>query len=389
MHKFSAVMCVALLGGVLFGLPPSLSAQKAPSGGGTMASALFPADEFGGGNLLGVGGKVEFGLTSKLSVGGALRYYWDGETEVGELRDYSLWAPTADLRFSFLGDANEYDLAFLLSPGLLIFNSQPIDPAGNVIGESKTDLAPVLGPGLGTRLKLFNSVYAEIEARDWMTWAEGNTLGTLQGSNSSFTQSPELRVGFSVLFGPETTNLEERHRVPLNTQTNFQPVPGNQVRLDPIHHTAGRKHTHTPEGQTLELMVQDTVNTRGRSVPPVQINGPASPMEADTLGVINFGAGSAEIQEKYHDLIRQTAQKLQQQPQSRLKLRAYTDAAGGVLGHISLAERRGTNIKQRLVRLFDINNNRIEVVAIGADEQAASAEKARRVEVVLEKAEGQ
>lgn len=344
-------------------LPLTVSAQSVePSGVRGFVATQMVDDAMGGENLVGGGATIQAGLDNRLSLGIGAAWYSDARLPEG--RSYDLLTPTLDLRLSLLGD--ESDLALLLSPGASVYMLYQ-----DVVGAGETRIFPSLAAGLATRLHIAGPVYAEASGVDRIHFVRDGEVATRTLGEREIVHTPELRVGLSLLF--RRKEAEARFEAPPVYSPGMVPVETTRTIPPEIHATGGRTHIHDG-GRTWEIDVVD-----GR----VLLDAPLTEVDQARLGTIYFDPASDRIPDAYKAMIPQVARELEARPSASLVIRGYTSEPGGVTYNLSLAQKRGTALKDWLVRLHGIAEQRIEVVSIGVDRNANSQSLARRIDLLL------
>lgn len=106
-----------------------------------------------------------------------------------------------------------------------------------------------------------------------------------------------------------------------------------------------------------------------------------------TNGIL-FNSGSATIQPQSMGIIRQISQVLQQDNNIKLKIVGHTDADGNDATNLELSKKRATAVKQALVKVYNISENRLqtdgkgESVPVGDNNTADGKAQNRRVEFI-------
>lgn len=377
MHKTKLVTALALGALALPILPGAASAQRAPAGGSAVLSALHPSNELGSGTLTGAGAELKLGLSSRVTLGLSNIWYLNASTEIPDARVYDLMVPSLNVRASMIGD--DSDLALLMSAAAYRYS---LDASGGAPSESLT--IPALGVGAGVRIRLAGPLYLEFEGRDWISYVRPGELGSMRGETRTFSHTPDLRISLSALLKKREPVLATFDDLPLSYARSFRPVDATAVIRPPISETKGRDHVHVDRGEIAPLPQQPVPATP--VVTPVQpmtkaVEAPHTVYDERRLGTIYFELGSHEVATSYRQLLGDVATFLAQNPEARLSIRGYTDPSGSIQSNLSLAERRGTTVQELLVRLYDVDGGRLDVISRGIDYRAEKAATARRAEL--------
>ncbi len=103
-----------------------------------------------------------------------------------------------------------------------------------------------------------------------------------------------------------------------------------------------------------------------------------------TNGIL-FKSGSATIEPRSYGIIRQVSQALLQVPDMRLNIIGHTDADGSDAANLSLSKKRAAAVKQALVTIYSISEDRLqtdgkgETEPVGDNKTADGKAKNRRV----------
>jgi len=110
--------------------------------------------------------------------------------------------------------------------------------------------------------------------------------------------------------------------------------------------------------------------------------------EVSTNGIL-FDAGSANIQPKSMGIIRQISQVLQQENGMNLIIIGHTDADGSDDDNLSLSQKRAESVKEALVKVYGIAENRLQTEGKGESDPVGdnntSDGKAQNRRVVFKK----
>jgi outer membrane protein OmpA-like peptidoglycan-associated protein len=349
-RPFYAVLALGLLAGAA-----PVAAQRAPSGIGFAPSALVPHHRLGPGTIAGLGPELTLGVSPRLSVVGSLQEYRNVEADG---RVYDLTTPTIEARASLIGHRS--DLALLVGATAMRFEFE--DRAPDV-------LIPALGAGLAVRMQLMGPIHGQLSARNWVSYVREGETGTVL-REPGVAHSPDLRVGLSVLLRARQKS-PAGHDLPIAHASDFRPVEAGSLTPEPERTTHGRDHTHSASGAALD------------PVTGLPLDGVEPAWSTRHMGSLYFDLGSDQIADSYRDMIEEIALLLRSDLRARVQLLGYTDRSGTPAVNLGLSESRGTAIRERLVRLYEIPAERIEVVAFGADHTARDEASARRVDVVV------
>lgn len=356
-------------------------AQRAPSGAQVDGSVALPGAHLGGGVLQGVGITGTVGVSSSLSLQLSNAWFGSNETETGDDgRAYRMSAPQANLRASLFGRDN--DVALLVGGGAFVYD---LDGFGGVLGPRNREVVPNLTAGLEWRLRVVGPVHVNMSARNHMSVARQNQFGYSPGARA-LTHSPEFRIGAGLLFRPREPHLSGRERLPIARGGELRPVDASAITREPNRTTKGRDRMYVDDGRAIGVRVVDPREFAGiRSPDGASVlvpNGPLYPYEDRILGSAFFEIGSHEVREEYRPLLDDIATFMRQNPHIHVELRGYTDARGGGRMNTSLAERRGTTIRELLARLYDTPERRLHVRSYGIDYRASEDSVSRRVDVI-------
>lgn len=131
-----------------------------------------------------------------------------------------------------------------------------------------------------------------------------------------------------------------------------------------------------------------------RYIPPAQtrdeiIQEELRKQQAQDRFIIRFAAGEAAVKPEYEKAIADLAGYLNDHPEAAASINGYTDNAGTPAANLKLSERRAREVKEILVKEFNIDGSRLETVGWGAKKPLASnkttsgRQKNRRVEAVI------
>jgi len=374
LRRFALPGTIALL----VAAQPAL-AQRPSVGGSAIVSALHPSEELGSGSLTGVGGKLDFGVSSRIRIGLSGLMYRNVATEppLEEARVYDMVFPALHVRASLVG--NESDLALLLGAGAAWYD---LDAVGGLPAEKMT--IPALGVGIGARVHLAGPLYLEFEGHNWVSYVRNGELGAFRSQKRQFSHSPDVRIGLSLMWRKKDSVLASFEDLPLSYARDFRPVDATAVVRPPISVTQGRDHLHGDRGEIVPFDKSTADSSALAAAFPMTkaIPAPEPVYEERKLGTIYFQAGSHDVDPSYRQLLQDVAQFLAENPDTRLLLRGFTDASGSIHLNFSLAERRGTTVRELLVRLFDVDIGRVDVVSRGIDYRTQDPALARRTELV-------
>lgn len=360
-------------------IPAPAMAQRAPTGVEGVVSALHPSEQLGGGSLTGAGSEIKLGLTPRITLGLSGVWYLNAATEPmhEEPRVYDLFIPSLNVRASLVGQ--ESDLALLLSTAAYRYT---LAASGGLPGE--TLAIPALGMGAGVRVHLTGPLYLNFEARDWLLRTRDGELGSLRGQVRRFSHTPEVRISLSALFRKREPVLASFDDLPLSYARDFRPVDASAVVRPPLSRTLGRDHLHGDRGELVPLLeTADELATMNPIEPMTKaVASPVPVYEEHMLGTVYFELGSTEVATKYRSLLQDVARFLEENPGARLSVRGFTDPSGPVPVNLSISERRGTAVAELLVRLYNVDPERVDVLGYGVDYRAEKAEHARRAELV-------
>lgn len=381
MKKTKLIGLGIILAFTAFATDANAQEEKRPTGVSVISSGLQTADAIGGSGLVGLGGAVEVGVTSRVSLGLSGNWYLNGDLQSREGATFDLFSPSVDIRASLIG--RDHDLAFLLSPGLFRFS---FDPSSSDL-DGGVELVPNLGLGASMRFHLAGPLYLDFRAMDRISYAREDAFALTPEGSNELNHSLEVQVRLSALFRKKEASTASFSDLPVSYSGDFKPVDASSVTTEPVRKTGGREHMHVDQGQSIEIEVIEpaelagVVSPRGASVVAPRKNVPV--WEVYKAGSIFFDVGAHNIDPAYQTLIEDIATYLVENPYAQLELRGFTDTSGNARTNISLSQKRGTQIEERLVRLFGLSADRIDVVAIGADEHANSSQLARRVDLIV------
>jgi outer membrane protein OmpA-like peptidoglycan-associated protein len=187
------------------------------------------------------------------------------------------------------------------------------------------------------------------------------------------------------LLGRRRATLAQVADLPLAYASDYRPIPASTIQVDPTGTDGGRTHVHANDGTMVQLAVIPAEVLDGRARPgaasALVATGPVIHWEEQPLADLYFVADSAVVPEHYRPYLENAAAFLTTHPGATLELRGYTDLYGTAIANASLAERRGTAVKDLLVRVYGVPPERVQTTAVGADFASASDAEARRVEV--------
>lgn len=384
MRTLTLSMAAAML--TLLASPVSAQQQNQPAGIRAIGSALQQDGDLAGGSLTGAGLGLEYGISSRVSLGASAVWYQNApaDVETGS-RPYDLLSGSVDVRASLIGD--DTDFALVLSPGVFRYSFEQPGAATSVL-DAGTELVPFIGLGADLRFHLAGPFYVSFSAIDRLTFEEGNRFGQGVRGGRELGHSIDFRVNVSALFRREEPRATFED-LPITRDGSFRPVEAARVTTEPVRKTMGRSHMHVDDGQMVEVDVGlvDPDEFEGRARPvgaSVRAPGGVVPVwDTYRAGSIFFDSGSSHIHDVYEPLIQDVADYMDANPRAHIELRGFTDTAGSVRLNLSLAQKRGNEVKERLVRLHDIAEERVDVVSVGVDTDADAANLARRVELVI------
>lgn len=245
----------------------------------------------------------------------------------------------------------------------------------------------MLNPGLALKLPIFGPLVADLSARDWIGYDRDGELTASPGKRG-MSNSPEARLTFSLLF--------RRHAPSINMGSDASPDAGmvpvdvSNVRDQNLAVTGGRDHMHTDNGQAVDVKAVDMREFTGDASPTgVSIlvpTGPSDKYDDRLVGTIYFALGSSVVETPYRTILADVAAYLRAHPTATLYLNGYADPADGVGSNrpnLFLAERRGTDIRDLLARLYQIPAGRMIVTSYGVDFIAKHPQSARRADLVV------
>lgn len=336
-------------GGVVLALclggAPVAGQQGIAVGGGAAIAA--PAGRLGGSSLTGWATSIGLPLGEWTSLEASVAF--PSPTDVGSPtpRHYATVIPALGIRTELTD--GRLPIAITLGAGMWVYRRHgAFDTAGTA--PAATNI-PGVHVGLGTRLRIWSWLAADLSVRDWLTVERDQQLVRPQGTRG-LTQSFDVRLGLVTIFRPRTPALPRPAEVPI-------------AYMAQVYRTAG---TGPP-----------VASGDNGAIPATMASVVA--IDEITLGAVYFASGSAEIASEYRPLLDQAAQYLRAHPAARLALVGYADSSGSPDPNASLAERRATAIADLLVRLYGVDPRLVSTIALGVDYRATDPSSARRADV--------
>lgn len=345
----AAAVATAALG--LLAATTASAQTLAPSGVSAGGLAVIPGTRLGGSQGTGAYGAVVLGVSPAVSVEASWGRVNQITTSGTDARTYQLDVPSVNLRAHLVGQTSGLDL--LIGGGAFVHR---LDAAGGNPKETRT--VAFFAPGLALRQMVRGPVALELSARTPLTYVRQGELGATPGKRG-LTLSPDLRLGVSLLFRRHTAHAES---LPISTSEGYVPV-----QVSPPASEAGA----TSGAVATEGAERAAASTARRH-----------------LTTFYFAAGSSVVGDEYRQVLRTLAGYLTSNPGVQLDLVGYTDrsAAASESQSASIAESRGTAIKELLVRVYNVDASRVSVTAIGSDFDTRNATLARRVDVLARQA---
>lgn len=269
-------------------------------------------------------------------------------TESGDVREFKLVSPQVNWRQRLIG--RETNLAWILGGGVGIYSQRALAAAP----KERTTI-PFLSSGLGLQLHLTGAATLEVRSGIQVALARQNALGLVSGGRSAGV-SPWIQVTLWAMPRRRDTQLPSSN-LPLSSQSDFLPVTSRAV----------------PSRTATELLREPA------PVAPL-LSSARRNVRSQMIGQVQYAVGATAVPPTAYSMLESIADFLVQQPASTIELVAYTDPLGGIAANQSVAERRGTEVREHLVRLLGVAENRIVVRAMGHD-PVSSRTSARRVEI--------
>ncbi len=340
-------------------------------------AALTTSSRLGSGSLVGVGPSISFPLGTWTALETSVLFFSSGTLSTGDARSYRLIMPSVTLDATMVDGRTS--LHALLGGAVMRYG---LDAAGGSAAESR--MIPALGLGLGLRAHIFDRVGVDLSVRDWLGYVRANELGSIPGSRG-LSQTLDFRVALTGLFGRRGVQASTVENLPLAYATDFRPVDAAAIEYDPTKTDGGRTHLHTGDGETVALAVVPAGQLAGRQTPglgpQLVVTGRLDGYDDRLLTDVYFTSDSSTVSEGSKFILENAAAYLRSHPAAVLELRGFTDNHGARHENIALAERRGTAVKELLVRLYAAPSERIVTTSLGVDFRAANDPQARRVEV--------
>jgi outer membrane protein OmpA-like peptidoglycan-associated protein len=298
------------------------------------------------------------------SLGGVLGLTGGGQLELRFTQFPDIIAPVGDIRSqrqrSFSAEWRQTLVGHQRSVGLTLGGGAHEFSLGAVGGTpEETRITPFGALGLSLRLPIAGPLTATLRGGAQFTLARINELGAIAFGSRGVATTPFLAIEAGFLFRKRAPGMSLDDRwLPLATDATFQPIAAQ-----------------TPPG-----VLQPLPHRHPEAAPPKSF-GTATTSKA--AGEIHYDLGAHGIPQSAFPMLQATAAYLKANPTAELELIGYTDAIGGIAINQSLAERRGTAIRDYLARIQEIPEERMQVKVVGVNPQFKNSMQARKIVLVV------